>query len=377
MFDAPLTDSQTLEWRITAPIEERPWNVGLIVGPSGSGKSTVLESAFGRPKSLEWGGPSVFDDFEQEHTVAEISAVCSAVGFNTIPAWVRPYHVLSTGEKFRADIARTMLAARSGEVICVDEFTSVVDRQVAQIGAHAVAKYVRRNDLQIVVASCHYDIMEWLQPDWVIYPADGAFEWRSVQPRPRIEITVQPVTYETWHRFAPYHYLTAELNKAARCYAAFVGDEPVGFAAMLRRPHPRTRNIWGVSRVVVMPDWQGVGIAFALLDTLGAVYKCAGERVRAYPAHPSFIASFARSPRWAMTQRPGYGSQVGFTQSPKSTMGATVTGPVSRQRWKHGSRPCAVFEYRGNAWADTDQARDLLRSAHGHDIGTFTNTKGG
>ncbi|MCG8186634.1 hypothetical protein J2Q11_11565 [Tenacibaculum finnmarkense genomovar finnmarkense] len=52
--------------------------------------------------------------------------------------------------------------------VVVDEFTSVVDRQIAKIGALAFAKGWRRNKgKKIVLLSPHYDIIEWLQPDWV------------------------------------------------------------------------------------------------------------------------------------------------------------------------------------------------------------------
>jgi len=44
----------------------------------------------------------------------------------------------------------------------------VVDRQIAKIGALAFAKNWRRNKgKKVVLLSCHYDIIEWLQPDWV------------------------------------------------------------------------------------------------------------------------------------------------------------------------------------------------------------------
>jgi ABC-type ATPase with predicted acetyltransferase domain len=46
----------------------------------------------------------------------------------------------------------------------VDEFTSVVDRQVAQIGSHAVPKLVRREERKPMVATCHYDVLDSLQP---------------------------------------------------------------------------------------------------------------------------------------------------------------------------------------------------------------------
>jgi hypothetical protein len=52
--------------------------------------------------------------------------------------------------------------------VVVDEFTSVVDRQIAKVGALAFGKAWRRNKgHKAVLLSCHYDIIEWLQPDWV------------------------------------------------------------------------------------------------------------------------------------------------------------------------------------------------------------------
>lgn len=147
------------------------WNVGLIVGPSGSGKSSVLRQAFGEPEELHWKEPCVLDDFADRLTIEEICSVCQAVGFNTVPAWLRPYRVLSNGEKFRVEVARRLLETRPDRIIALDEFTSVVDRQVAKIGSHAVQKWVRRQSRRLVVASCHFDLTDWLQPDWIFEPS--------------------------------------------------------------------------------------------------------------------------------------------------------------------------------------------------------------
>ena len=38
MFDVPTADKLHREWTVDLPIEDRKWNVGLIIGPSGSGK---------------------------------------------------------------------------------------------------------------------------------------------------------------------------------------------------------------------------------------------------------------------------------------------------------------------------------------------------
>ena len=77
------------------------------------------------------------------------------------PAWLRPYRVLSNGERFRADLAR--IVCNAPPRVVVDEFSSVVDRQVAKLGALAFQKAWRRTAGQAVLLSCHYDILDWLE----------------------------------------------------------------------------------------------------------------------------------------------------------------------------------------------------------------------
>jgi GNAT superfamily N-acetyltransferase len=357
MFDVPATDRHDLAWSVPLPLD-RDWHVGLIVGPSGSGKTTLLRAGFGDPIDFAWTGDSVIDCFDEADSIERIAKACSAVGFNTIPAWLRPFSVLSGGEQFRATIARALLDTPADRMVVLDEFTSVVDRQVAKIGASAVAKWVRRDKRQLVAASCHYDIVDWLQPDWIIDAAAQTFEWRSVQPRPTIDVEIATVDHATWQLFAPFHYLTAELHRGARCFALFAEGEPAAFAGLLRRPHASRRSrIMGVSRLVTLPDWQGLGLAFVLVDALGAAYGARAERVRTYPAHPALIHGFDRSPRWKLVQKPGYMGSGGNTRF-RHGANAKLVG-----EWRHGTRPCAVFEYVG-AIDRSDAAAALLDEAH-------------
>lgn len=97
-------------------------------------------------------------------SMKDIEKMFYAVGFGSVPSWLKPYSVLSNGEKMRVDLARAMLEK---DFVCFDEFTSVVDRQVAQTTCIAINKAVKRSDKQFVAVTCHYDVMEWLEPDWV------------------------------------------------------------------------------------------------------------------------------------------------------------------------------------------------------------------
>ncbi len=167
MFDVPVEEKTSLTWHADLPVEERDWNIGLITGPSGSGKSTLARHLW--PEQLaaahEWPADrALVDAFPDGMGIRDITGMLSAAGLSSPPAWLRPYRTLSNGEAFRADIARS-LAELDGLVV-VDEFSSVVDRQVAQVASHAVQKTVRRAGRQLVAVTCHYDVEPWLQPDW-------------------------------------------------------------------------------------------------------------------------------------------------------------------------------------------------------------------
>lgn len=347
MFDVPMSERSRLAWTGDFPIEEIPeWNVGLIVGPSGCGKSTIAMDLFGGESEIKWGGDAVIDDFRSDISVKDITDTCQAVGFNTVPAWLRPYAVLSNGERFRVEMARRLLEAPSP--IVVDEFTSVVDRQVAQIGAHAVQKYVRRHDKKFIAVTCHYDVIDWLQPDWVFEPGNMKFHVsRGSHRRPELHGEIRRVRYDMWQIFAPYHYLTASLNKAARCFVLFIDGRPAAFMGVLHRPNRNAHNIKGISRVVTLPDWQGLGLLFRLINTVGAAYKALGYRLRAYPAHPALIRNVDKSPEWKLCKKPGLTQKTG-------------KGVESKDNPAKVCRPCAIFEYVGPAMTDKGEARQLI-----------------
>ena len=152
------------------PIEDDGWKIGLIVGPSGSGKTSLGSKIWpesGIVNLSEGWNPDLplIDDIAPGKDMNIVTSALSAVGLGDVPAWLRPFKVLSNGEQFRAGLAR--LICDAPDKIVVDEFTSVVDRQIAKIGAAAFAKSWRKTGNQIVLLSCHYDVVEWLQPDWV------------------------------------------------------------------------------------------------------------------------------------------------------------------------------------------------------------------
>jgi ABC-type ATPase with predicted acetyltransferase domain len=150
-------------------------NVGVIVGASGTGKTTITRELFNDyvVENNKYTASSVIDDMPKDKTIKDITRAFNSVGFSSPPSWLKPYAVLSNGEKMRVDLANGILSNK--DLIVFDEFTSVVNREVAKIGSFAIQKAIRKQNKKFIAVSCHYDIIEWLEPDWVFCTDDMTF----------------------------------------------------------------------------------------------------------------------------------------------------------------------------------------------------------
>ena len=354
MFDVPLAEKATETFRVELPDFESPWQIGLIVGPSGSGKSTLARRVFGPHlySSPPWPEDRAVVDCLGELPIKRITELFTAVGFSSPPSWVKPYAVLSGGERFRCDLARALagaycgrLAPRAGNelaervlhkepTVAFDEFTSVVDRQVARFGSAAIGKAIRNGHIpcRFIAVTCHYDVAEWLEPDWTIDMATRSCDWRRLR-RPPIELEVHRCGPGAWQMFARHHYLSGRLNRSARCYLATWHGTPVAFCAVLalagRRGHRR------ITRLVTLPDYQGLGIGMRLAEAVAEHYTAADYRLSVTASHPSLVAHCRRSPRWRTMRVMKTGSRKG-------------QGRFATYRSSAG-RAVVSFEYRGTS----------------------------
>lgn len=286
------------ESTVTIPQLSPPadYQIGLIVGPSGSGKSTILRG-MGSVVIPEWDSTkAIASHFASAEDAQER---LSGVGFNSIPAWMRPYHVLSTGEKFRADMARML-----SENTVIDEFTSVVDRNVAKSCAFAVQRYVRKNNLKrLTFATCHYDVAEWLQPDWIFDTQSRHLLARGSLQQPKRIVDLSPCDADCWSIFSPHHYLTENINRSARCWAAVWEGRTVGFASAIAYPNGYIKNAWREHRTVVLPDFQGMGLGVRISDALATIFVLDGCRFFSKTAHPRMGEYRNNSPLWKPTSK--------------------------------------------------------------------------
>lgn len=162
------------ELKISADLES-PFNIGLILGASGSGKTTLAHKIFGDDCfkiNLDSEKP-IIDQFPENLSYDECANILSGIGLTSVPCWIRPVKTLSNGQKARAEAAYMMI--NSSNINILDEWTSVVDRTIAKVMSHCVQKFARKNQKKIILLSCHYDVIDWLNPDWIIDCNDGSY----------------------------------------------------------------------------------------------------------------------------------------------------------------------------------------------------------
>jgi ABC-type glutathione transport system ATPase component len=163
---------------------ESPFSVGVIVGSSGSGKTTLAKQLFGiEDYKLDLTRP-IIEQFPHDMPYDECVDALTGVGLSSIPCWIRPAYTLSNGQRARAEAALRIATAKPGETIVFDEWTSTVDRTVAQIMSHRLQKAVREKGLRVVVCACHHDVVPWLNADWVVDCNTAEFSKKKAHDQP-------------------------------------------------------------------------------------------------------------------------------------------------------------------------------------------------
>jgi ABC-type lipoprotein export system ATPase subunit/GNAT superfamily N-acetyltransferase len=316
----------------------------LIVGTSGSGKSTILRSLGEHtPPKIEFYN-TVIENFSSPERGEELLLAC---GLRSIPAWFRTPHTLSNGEHHRFEMA---MALDQG-IQCIDEFTSVVDRDTAKALAYSVRKYYDRNPGVLYIASCHRDIVDWLDPDWV-YDTDlqELSARRSLHlrlGRPTITLHIRGTTPEDWRRFSKYHYLDTRMSRSVHCYVGLIGDKPVAFHAAIHSTNRDIHSYWRGHRTVVLPEFQGLGIGTAFSDAIAQIYVDRGLRYFSKTAHPSFGEHREKSPLWRATSTNKKSRKASYLLKDGTIRAMPGYGGNAQIALRDADRVCYSHEYVG------------------------------
>lgn len=321
------------------------WSIGVVVGPSGSGKTSIGRVIFGEDMihdyTMGWSPDKpIIDEIAPDGDFNEVTGALANVGLGDVPAWLRPFRVLSNGEQFRAGLAR--LICMKPERAVVDEFTSVVDRQIAKVGSQAFQKSWRRTNPagKVVLLTPHYDILDWVQPDWVFDTKTKLFERGCLRQRPKVELHIFKTNGSYWKYFKPHYYLNLPMPPAAEYFVGTVDGElacHVAVAPMF------TANGYRATRLVTMPEWQGAGVGLKFLEWVCQYHvegngRC-GKHFTTFfhTSHPQLCAALRRSKHWSQTSAVLYGGNK--AKSAKS---------ITRAHVRDGGEPGISSGYGGH-----------------------------
>jgi hypothetical protein len=178
--------------------------------------------------------------------------------------------------------------------------------------SHCVAKHARRSQRKIVLLSCHYDVIEWLNPDWVIDCNEQKFvDRRLLHPSDRqrkesLDFEMREASRDTWKSFSKYHYLNDKLpGGSIYTFGLFHGPNQIGFQCFANYVPTRknTTPIYHSNRTIIHPDYAGFGLGLKLIDVSSAfMKKTYGYRIMAKFSSLPIYKSMMKSPCWRLLE---------------------------------------------------------------------------
>jgi len=68
--------------------------------------------------------------------------------------------------------------------------------------------------------------------------------------------------------------------------------------AVTKFVHPRQKNLYKISRIVVLPEWQGVGVAIKFMEAIGDIYASKGFSFSITTSLKALCLTLQKSASW-------------------------------------------------------------------------------
>jgi GNAT superfamily N-acetyltransferase len=149
--------------------------------------------------------------------------------------------------------------------------------------------------------------------------------------RPQIVCTISECEKNLWQLFRKYHYLNTNLNNSSRCFCLSIDNRPVAFCAIIHFPHPK-QCYKKVHRLVVLPDYQGLGLGKIFLNKIGELIN---YDFAITTSQPALMNSLQNDINWVC-------SRIGRLGKNSGTLKKMAKSASSK-------RITATFIYKGNS----------------------------
>lgn len=192
------------------------FNIMYLTGMSGSGKTSMLnyfkkEYNFTEPNVGFDSDKPIIDTLGKD--TEEALFLLNLVGLGEAFLYIKPFKVLSDGQKYRYKIAKIIESDQ--KVWCIDEFCSFLDRTTAKIVSYNTQKIARKMGVKLIVATAHNDLQDYLQADYVFDFGMGegleiVHNTKSVTNPFLEQIRIEKGTIEDYKKLGKYHYKNTE-----------------------------------------------------------------------------------------------------------------------------------------------------------------------
>lgn len=98
--------------------------------------------------------------------------------------------------------------------------------------------------------------------------------------------------------FRKYHYLNHDLSKSSKQYLLTVNGKEAAFLATITFPHP-IRSYLKVHRLVVLPDYQGIGLGTLFLNKIA---ERSHKPFAITISQPALINTLIKDKNWILTR---------------------------------------------------------------------------
>jgi GNAT superfamily N-acetyltransferase len=124
--------------------------------------------------------------------------------------------------------------------------------------------------------------------------------------------------------------LNNEINPASQCYIGYYNDNPVCFFGVIHFPHNIIKNFKKGHRLVVLPDYQGLGIGHLFSTEIADIYKKQGFRFIITSSTKSLFKQREKDNKWIITRkgRTEPGGETGIMQN-KYIKGSTSCNKIT------------------------------------------------
>ena len=116
--------------------------------------------------------------------------------------------------------------------------------------------------------------------------------------------------------FRKYHYLNHKLRIGSDSYILTINNILCGFISIISFPHPKVKNFKKVHRLVILPDYQGLGLGSILLEKVAQYYN--KYRFCITTSAPSLIFSLKKNKNWRLFFKGRMLKQTGLVKMQKT-----------------------------------------------------------